>query len=121
MGDFFFLELNNKSFILCLKIIYTVLFLVGISFNAQSKDGINFQTKNLEEAKNWLNKKNKLIFIDFTLHGVDKLMKKNTFPDAELGAFFNKILSAFTLMPKRRCRSCQKIQNCKLSLFSFLR
>ncbi len=46
------------------KIIYTVLFLVGISFNAQSKDGINFQTKNLEEAKETGSAGNKLIFID---------------------------------------------------------
>ena len=33
------------------KIIYTFFFLVAISFNAQSKTGIQFQTKNLEEAK----------------------------------------------------------------------
>ena len=74
------------------KIIYTVLFLVGISFNAQSKDGINFQTKNLEEAKKLAQQENKLIFIDLytTWCGPCKLMKKNTFPDAELGAFFNK-------------------------------
>lgn len=46
------------------KIIYTVFILVGISFNAQSKDGINFQTKNLEEAKKLAQQENKLIFID---------------------------------------------------------
>ena len=81
------------------KIIYTVLFLVGISFNAQSKDGINFHTKNLEEAKKLAQQENKLIFIDLytTWCGPCKLMKKNTFPDAELGAFFNKTFISLSI------------------------
>lgn len=74
------------------KIIYTFFFLVAISFNAQSKAGINFETKNLEEAKKLAQQENKLIFIDLytTWCGPCKLMKKNTFPNPELGDFFNK-------------------------------
>lgn len=53
------------------KIIYTVLFLVGISFNAQSKDGINFQTKNLEEAKKLAQQETNSFSLTCTLHGAD--------------------------------------------------
>ena len=74
------------------KIIYTLIFLVSISFNAQNKDGIQFQAKSLEEAQKLAQQENKLIFIDLytTWCGPCKLMKKNTFPNAELGTFFNK-------------------------------
>lgn len=74
------------------KIIYTFLFLVSISFNAQSTKGISFQAKNVEEAKILAKQQNKLIFIDLytTWCGPCKLMKKNTFPNPELGEFFNK-------------------------------
>lgn len=74
------------------KIIYPFFFLLTFSFNAQTKTGINFQTKNLEEAKKLAQQENKMIFIDLytTWCGPCKLMKKNTFPDSELGEFFNK-------------------------------
>lgn len=74
------------------KTIYTLIFLIAISFNAQSKTGINFQAKNLDEAKKLAKQENKLIFVDLytTWCGPCKLMKKNTFPNPELGELFNK-------------------------------
>lgn len=105
------------------KIIYTVLFLVGISFNAQSKDGINFQTKNLEEAKKLAQQENKLIFIDLytTWCGPCKLMKKNTFPDAELGAFFNKnFISLYIDAEKEGAELTKKFKVVNFPSFLFL-
>jgi thiol:disulfide interchange protein len=92
------------------KIIYTFFFLVAISFNAQSKTGIQFQTKNLEEAKKLAQQENKLIFIDLytTWCGPCKLMKKNTFPILNWENFSIKISSAFTLMPKKKEQNLPK-------------
>jgi thiol:disulfide interchange protein len=73
------------------KIIYTLIFLVSISFNAQNKDGIQFQAKSLEEAQKLAQQENKLIFIDLytTWCGPCKLMAKNIFTLKSVGDHYN--------------------------------
>ena len=105
------------------KAIYTLLFLIAISFNAQSKTGINFQTKNLEEAKKLAKQENKLIFIDLytTWCGPCKLMKKNTFPDADLGEFFNKnFISLYIDAEKEGIELAKKFKIVNYPSFLFL-
>lgn len=105
------------------KAIYTLLFLIAISFNAQSKTGINFQAKNLEEAKKLAKQENKLIFIDLytTWCGPCKLMKKNTFPDAELGTFFNKnFISLYIDAEKEGTELAKKFKIVNYPSFLFL-
>ena len=97
--------------------------MVVISFNAQSTTGINFQRKNLEEAKKLAQKENKLIFIDLytTWCGPCKLMKKNTFPDAELGAFFNKnFISLYIDAEKEGTELAKKFKIVNYPSFLFL-
>ena len=74
------------------KIIYSLCFFMVFSINAQNKMGVDFRKLNLEQAKELAQKENKLIFIDLftTWCGPCRLMKKNVFPNAELGLFFNK-------------------------------
>lgn len=105
------------------KAIYTLLFLIAISFNAQSKTGINFQAKNLEEAKKLAKQENKLIFIDLytTWCGPCKLMKKNTFPDSELGTFFNKnFISLYIDAEKEGTELAKKFKIVNYPSFLFL-
>ena len=105
------------------KIIYTFFFLVAISFNAQSKTGIQFQTKNLEEAKKLAQQENKLIFIDLytTWCGPCKLMKKNTFPNPELGEFFNKnFISLYIDAEKEGTELAKKFKIVNYPSFLFL-
>ena len=105
------------------KAIYTFFFLIAISFNAQSKTGINFQAKNLEEAKKLAKLENKLIFIDLytTWCGPCKLMKKNTFPDAELGALFNKnFISLYIDAEKEGIELAKKFKIVNYPSFLFL-
>jgi len=105
------------------KAIYTFFFLIAISFNAQSKTGINFQAKNLEEAKKLAKQENKLIFIDLytTWCGPCKLMKKNTFPDAELGALFNKnFISLYIDAEKEGIELAKKFKIVNYPSFLFL-
>lgn len=73
-------------------IVLSLCLLIGISANAQSKKGINFQSIDLEAAKQIAKKENKLIFIDIytTWCGPCKLMQKNTFTDPKVGELFNK-------------------------------
>ncbi|MET3537413.1 peroxiredoxin-like family protein [Chryseobacterium limigenitum] len=73
-------------------IVFSLCLLIGISANAQSKKGINFQSIDLEAAKQIAKKENKLIFIDIytTWCGPCKLMQKNTFTDPKVGELFNK-------------------------------
>ncbi|MDF2552944.1 MAG: hypothetical protein K0R77_2219 [Chryseobacterium sp.] len=105
------------------KIIYTFFFLAVISFNAQIKTGINFQAKNLEEAKKLAKQENKLIFIDLYTAwcGPCKLMKKNTFPDAELGEFFNKnFISLYIDAEKEGTELAKKFKIVNYPSFLFL-
>ncbi|MFY1048316.1 redoxin domain-containing protein [Chryseobacterium sp. GP-SGM7] len=105
------------------KIIYTLFFLVAISFSAQDKNGINFQTKNLEEAKKLAKQENKLIFIDLytTWCGPCKLMKKNTFPNPELGEFFNKnFISLYIDAEKEGTELAKKFKIVNYPSFLFL-
>ncbi|SHL53415.1 thioredoxin family protein [Chryseobacterium polytrichastri] len=73
-------------------IIFSLCLIIGVSANAQSKKGIDFQKIDLEAAKKIAKKENKLIFIDIytTWCGPCKLMQKNTFPDPKVGDIFNK-------------------------------
>ncbi|PXW10437.1 peroxiredoxin [Chryseobacterium sp. CBTAP 102] len=105
------------------KIIYTFLFLVSISFNAQSTKGISFQAKNVEEAKILAKQQNKLIFIDLytTWCGPCKLMKKNTFPNPELGEFFNKnFISLYIDAEKEGTELAKKFKIVNYPSFLFL-
>ncbi|CAD7808976.1 Thiol-disulfide oxidoreductase ResA [Chryseobacterium aquaeductus] len=105
------------------KIIYTFFFLVAISLNGQSKTGIQFQTKNLEEAKKLAQQENKLIFIDLytTWCGPCKLMKKNTFPNPELGEFFNKnFISLYSDAEKEGTELAKKFKIVNYPSFLFL-
>jgi len=105
------------------KAIYTFFFLIAISFNAQSKTGINFQAKNLEEAKKLAKQENKLIFIDLytTWCGPCKLMKKNTFPDAELGTLFNEnFISLYIDAEKEGIELAKKFKIVNYPSFLFL-
>lgn len=105
------------------KIIYTFFFLVAISFSAQSKNGIQFQAKNLEEAKKLAQQENKLIFIDLytTWCGPCKLMKKNTFPNTELGEFFNKnFISLYIDAEKEGTELAKKFKIVNYPSFLFL-
>lgn len=105
------------------KIIYTFFFLVAISFSAQSKTGIDFQAKNLDEAKKLAQQENKIIFIDLytTWCGPCKLMKKNTFPNPELGEFFNKnFISLYIDAEKEGTELAKKFKIVNYPSFLFL-
>ncbi len=60
--------------------------------NNENEQGIQFIEANWSKALQEAKKQKKLIFIDAYASwcGPCKLLKKNTFPDKEAGAFFNK-------------------------------
>ncbi|OSZ79201.1 hypothetical protein CAP35_13375 [Chitinophagaceae bacterium IBVUCB1] len=64
----------------------------AITYGGESTTGIQFSKLTWKEALAKAKKENKLIFIDVytTWCGPCKLLKKNTFPDKALGAYFNK-------------------------------
>lgn len=71
-------------------LIVLTLFLSPLISNAES--GIDFANKSLEEAKKIAAKENKIIFIDAYADwcGPCKWMSANTFPDSEVGVYFNQ-------------------------------
>lgn len=105
------------------KLFYGFCLLMTISFYAQNKTGIQFQDKNLEEAKKLAEQENKLIFIDLytTWCGPCKLMKKNTFPNPELGEFFNKnFISLYIDAEKEGTELAKKFKIVNYPSFLFL-
>ncbi len=79
------------------KLILLLLPMLLCIATANAKDGdaatgIKFQQLSWKDAMAKAKKENKLIFIDVYTSwcGPCKLLKKNTFPDKTLGAYFNK-------------------------------
>lgn len=69
---------------------FVMLFLSPMLSNTVS--GIDFKNKSLEEAKEIAAKENKIIFIDAYADwcGPCKWMSANTFPDSEVGSYYNE-------------------------------
>lgn len=59
--------------------------------DTKGKSGIEFQTGSWDEVRQLAQKENKIIFLDVyaTWCGPCKWLKSKTFPDRELGEFFN--------------------------------
>ncbi|MDC9724193.1 MAG: thioredoxin family protein [Urechidicola sp.] len=72
------------------QLLFVALFLSPTISNAIS--GIDFKDKSLEEAKEMAAKENKIIFVDAYADwcGPCKWMSANTFPDLEVGNYFNE-------------------------------
>jgi thiol:disulfide interchange protein len=63
-----------------------------VDFKSSADGGIVFEIENWEEALKIAKKENKLIFLDVyaTWCGPCKQLKKNTFSDPHVGAFYNQ-------------------------------
>jgi len=81
-----------KKLLFVLLGIVLINFAVGCNTQAAEKgDGIKFYKGSWKEVAQKADKENKLIFVDIyaTWCGPCKLLKKKTFPDKEVGAYFN--------------------------------
>lgn len=63
-----------------------------VSSSSSSSDGIQFQNVSIVEAKKIAEKEGKLLFVDAhaVWCGPCKMLSKKTFPDKDLGAYFNE-------------------------------
>jgi thioredoxin-related protein len=77
-----------------LLVVIASTFVVAMTLSAHRTDteaGIDFHSGTWEEAMTLANQENKLIFLDISASwcGPCKLLKKKTFPDKEVGIFYN--------------------------------
>lgn len=87
--------MKNLIFISVTAIILMVVYAFKnpkVDFKAPTKEGIHFHEGTWEEALQLAKKENKLIFLDIyaTWCGPCKQLKKYTFSNTEVGAFYNQ-------------------------------
>lgn len=87
-------DMKNMIFLVFSVIILMVVYAYAnpkVDFNVDPQDGIQFHDGSWEEALQIAKRDNKLIFLDIyaTWCGPCKLLKKNTFSNDKVGAYYN--------------------------------
>lgn len=81
-----------KKYLLIVPILIAVLVMITGTHATSEGQGIKFHEGTWAEALKKAKKENKLIFLDISASwcGPCKMLKRTTFPNAEVGAFYNK-------------------------------